>query len=140
MLSFYYQYILVLLCFFSFIIMSFQAYSVLGQRLYLDFAYEISINTIEDDEAISCDPNMNLNFDDTLYEVANSKIEDKFRCTVPFLPAFISNWNQANSLRFVNYLSFHKCADTEEATLNLKKFTSKSESDLNLWIRIKKSE
>ena len=74
-----------------FIIMSFQAYSVLGQRLYLDFAYEISINTIEDSEAISCDPNMNLNFDDTLYEVANSKLEDKFRCTVPFLPPFVSN-------------------------------------------------
>ena len=34
---------------------------------------------------------MNLNFDDTLYEVANSKLEDKFRCTVPFLPPFVSN-------------------------------------------------
>ena len=40
---------------------------------------------------MGCDPNMNLNFDETLYSVANSKLEQKFGCTVPFLPPLISN-------------------------------------------------
>ena len=40
---------------------------------------------------MGCDPSMNLNFDETLYRVANSKLEDKFGCTVPFLPPFTSN-------------------------------------------------
>ena len=68
-----------------------QAYSILGKKLFLDFAYELSINTLEDFEAMSCDSNMNLNFDDTLYKVANSKLENQFSCTVPFLPPFVSN-------------------------------------------------
>ena len=40
---------------------------------------------------MGCDSNMNLNFDETLYSVANSKLENKFGCTVPFLPPFMSN-------------------------------------------------
>ena len=40
---------------------------------------------------MGCDPSMNLDFDATLYRVANSKLEDKFGCTVPFLPPFTSN-------------------------------------------------
>ena len=59
--------------------------------MYLDFVYELSINTLEKYKGMSCDPNMNLNFDDTLYSQANAKLEDKFNCTVPFLPAIMSN-------------------------------------------------
>ena len=40
---------------------------------------------------MGCDSTMNLNFDNTLYKVANSKLENKFGCTVPFLPPFKSN-------------------------------------------------
>ena len=40
---------------------------------------------------MGCDAKMNLDFDDTLYSVANSKLEHKFGCTVPFLPPFLSN-------------------------------------------------
>ena len=40
---------------------------------------------------MGCDSTMNLNFDNTLYSVANSKLENKFGCTVPFLPPFSSN-------------------------------------------------
>ena len=59
--------------------------------MWLDFVYEISINTLENFEGMSCEPNMNLNFDDMLYEKANAKLEDEFNCTVPFLPSIISN-------------------------------------------------
>ena len=69
----------------------FQVYSVIGRRFYLDFAYEISINTLENFEEMSCDPYMNIHFDDALYKAANNKLEDRFRCTVPFLPPLISN-------------------------------------------------
>ena len=34
---------------------------------------------------------MNLMFDDTLYEVANTELERKYNCTIPFLPTIISN-------------------------------------------------
>ena len=34
---------------------------------------------------------MNLNFDDTLYETANKLLEVEFKCTIPFLPIFVSN-------------------------------------------------
>ena len=33
---------------------------------------------------------MNLNFDDTLYKKMNAELDQKFNCTVPFLPAIAS--------------------------------------------------
>ena len=37
-----------------------------------------------------CNPNMNLLFDDTLYEMINAELEQQFNCTVPFLPPITS--------------------------------------------------
>ena len=35
---------------------------------------------------MSCHPEMNLNFDDTVYQIANAKLEQEYNCTIPFLP------------------------------------------------------
>ena len=37
-----------------------------------------------------CDKALDTRFDDTLYERINTKLEDDFNCTVPFLPEFKS--------------------------------------------------
>ena len=34
---------------------------------------------------------MDLKFDNTLYEIANRKLEVEFECTIPFLPIFVSH-------------------------------------------------
>ena len=49
------------------------------------------MNTLEDFEDLACNPNMNVKFDDTLYEVANFELERSHNCTIPFLPIIISN-------------------------------------------------
>ena len=62
-----------------------------GGKVFLDFDYELSINTLEDSEKMSCNPEMNLNFDDTVYEIANADLERRYNCTIPFLPTISSN-------------------------------------------------
>ena len=49
------------------------------------------MNTLEDFEDLACNPNLNLKFDDTLYHIANAELERRYNCTIPFLPAIISN-------------------------------------------------
>ena len=49
------------------------------------------INTIEDDERRPCAPELNKNFDETLYKMANADLEKLYQCTIPFLPAIVSN-------------------------------------------------
>ena len=39
---------------------------------------------------MTCDENMNTQFDNTLYERINERLEQEFNCTVPFLPAIKS--------------------------------------------------
>lgn len=50
---------------------------------------------------MSCDPHMNIHFDETLYKTADHKLEEKFKCTVPFLPPLISN-NTGNVTKICN--------------------------------------
>ena len=59
--------------------------------MFLDFQYEVVVNKLEDSETRQCKEEMNLKFDDTLYEMANKKLEDEYNCTIPFLPPFVSN-------------------------------------------------
>ena len=35
---------------------------------------------------MSCNNNMNLNFDQTVYDIANAELEKHYNCTIPFLP------------------------------------------------------
>ena len=59
--------------------------------MFLDFDYELSINTLSNSKVMSCSNNMNLNFDQTVYDNANFELEKRYNCTIPFLPNFISN-------------------------------------------------
>ena len=40
---------------------------------------------------MSCSPDMDMNFDNMVYEKANAELEKVFNCTIPFLPAISSN-------------------------------------------------
>ena len=63
-----------------------QVYSNIGQKVFIDFVYDLAINTLDQSEEMPCSNNMNDNFDDTLYERINEMLENEFNCTVPFLP------------------------------------------------------
>ena len=53
--------------------------------------YELAVNTLEDNGNMSCDPGMNMKFDENLYSMANSDLEKRYNCTIPFLPEIVSN-------------------------------------------------
>ena len=68
-----------------------QVHSDVGGKVFLDFDYELSINTLWNSELMSCSPAMDKNFDNIVYEKANAELEKTFNCTIPFLPAISSN-------------------------------------------------
>ena len=48
--------------------------------------YDITYNTLFASEEKTCDKEMNTLFDVTLFNRINEDLEEKFNCTVPFLP------------------------------------------------------
>ena len=73
-----------------------KVYSNSGESVFLDFVYDITVNAIfrENTRDLRCDKSLDTTFDATLYERINTKLEDDFNCTVPFLPEFISKYSQ----------------------------------------------
>ena len=66
---------------------------MLGEKLFLDFFYEVTLNTLGDTEAYQCDPEMNLKYDYEFYNLVATKNEKEFNCTVPFHPPTTSKRN-----------------------------------------------
>ena len=54
--------------------------------MFVDFHYEIAINALQQSDNKPCDPLLNLQFDDNLYQVANEELGKLNNCTIPFLP------------------------------------------------------
>ena len=54
--------------------------------MFVDFHYEIAINALQQSDNTPCDPLLNLQFDDNLYQVANKELGKLNNCTIPFLP------------------------------------------------------
>ena len=54
--------------------------------VFLDFAYEITANTLGNFEKHSCNSVMNYNYDDIFYDKIAKDNEQKFNCSVPFHP------------------------------------------------------
>ena len=71
--------------------MPFQVHSNVGEKIFFDVDYAISINTLWNSELMSCSPDMNKNFDNIVYDNAISESEKTFNCTIPFLPVIRSN-------------------------------------------------
>ena len=40
---------------------------------------------------MSCDKEMNFEFDSNVHEIANAELERQYNCTIPFLPSIASN-------------------------------------------------
>ena len=59
---------------------------MLGEKLFLDFFYEVTLNTLGDTEAYQCDPEMNLKYDYEFYNLVATTNEKEFNCTIPFHP------------------------------------------------------
>ena len=51
---------------------------------------QISINSLEDNEQYSCNPDKNKNYDYSFYDIVANENEKKFNCTVPFHPPTLS--------------------------------------------------
>ena len=68
-----------------------QAYSKLGHKMFWDFHYEVSVNTLGQMKKHSCNPHMNQNYDDEFYHMIALENEAMFKCSVPFHPKTISN-------------------------------------------------
>ena len=63
----------------------------IGYKVFVDIDYELSVNTLGGKNflsagKISCNDDMTRNFDDMLYENANKELEQKYGCSIPFLP------------------------------------------------------
>ena len=60
--------------------------SNVGEKVFLEVDYEITINTLWDSELMSCSPDRDNDFDNIVYDKANAKLENTFNCTIPFIP------------------------------------------------------
>ena len=69
----------------------FQVYSHIGEKVFLEVDYEITINTLWNSEQMSCSPDKDKNFDNIVYGKANAELEKTFNCTIPFIPSINSN-------------------------------------------------
>ena len=64
-------------------------YGVEKKNLFIDLAYEITVNTLGDQgTSRTCENDMDTNFDDCLMEKANERLIKKWDCTVPYIPLF----------------------------------------------------
>ena len=63
--------------------------------MFIDFHYEVAINALQQSDIKSCDPLLDLQFDDNLYQVANKELVKLNNCTIPFLPINTRNLTQA---------------------------------------------
>ena len=68
-----------------------QAYSQVGQKIYLDFRYEISVNKLFKENNHLCNIHMNQNYDTEIYKMVANKNEESLNCSVPFHPPTKSN-------------------------------------------------
>ena len=59
--------------------------------MFLDFHYEVSVNTLGQMKKHSCNPHMNQKYDDEFYYMIALENEAMFNCSVPFHPKTISN-------------------------------------------------
>ena len=67
-----------------------QGIARLGQRVYLDFTHDLSVNTIGDTDGHLCNPEYNIQFDDKWYEYIATENDKRFGCSVPWHPRFLS--------------------------------------------------
>ena len=63
-----------------------KAFSNLGERVYLDFTHELSINKIGHLKKHQCTPETNLHYDKIFYKEIAIENQKKFGCSVPFHP------------------------------------------------------
>ena len=58
----------------------------MGQKVFLDFLYDVSVNTLGELDQHSCNPDMNHNYDMIFYDMVAHENERQFNCSVPFHP------------------------------------------------------
>ena len=86
-----------------------------GYKVFVDIDYELSVNTLGGKNflsagKISCNDDITKTFDDLLYENANKELEEKYGCSIPFLP-------QSKSMATGEILDICKSAETGQLAL-----------------------
>ena len=87
----------------------------IGYKVFVDIDYELSVNTLGGKNflsagKISCNDDITKTFDDLLYENANKELEEKYGCSIPFLP-------QSKSMATGEILEICKSAETGQLAL-----------------------
>ena len=87
----------------------------IGYKVFVDIDYELSVNTLGGKNflsagKISCNDDITKTFDDFLYENANKELEEKYGCSIPFLP-------QSKSMATGEILEICKSAETGQLAL-----------------------
>ena len=72
-----------------------QASIKLGQRVYLELAHELLINTIGHHKDHQCNPDIGSNLDNITYKKIANENEMKYGCSVPFHPLIYSELTKA---------------------------------------------
>ena len=98
----------------------FQGISRLGQRVFLDFTHELSINTIGDLEGHQCNPKLNLNFDDVWYKHVATENDKMIGCSVPWHTSYFSESNEKIEI----------CTDSIEGRNALKIFSDAKDAPI----------
>ena len=87
----------------------------IGYKVFVDIDYELSVNTLGGKNflsagKISCNDDITKTFDDFLYENGNKELEEKYGCSIPFLP-------QSKSMATGEILEICKSAETGQLAL-----------------------
>ena len=92
-----------------------KAYTNLGQRVYLDFTHELSINTLGHEKEHECNPNWNRNYDSICYNSLARENKNVLGCSVPFHPPLSSDLQQHDADICANLTSGKKAMDNYDA-------------------------
>ena len=66
----------------------FQIGGNIKEYLFIDLTYEVTIDTLESESELACNPNMNEHLDECLYRGIDKNLTDSFGCTIPYLPNY----------------------------------------------------
>jgi len=81
---------------------------VLGEKLFINMAYEIDEDSLGQGSSLPCEKNLDFEYDACLYKGANRHFLSIFGCTVPYLPGKdqTCNLNEHNATKIYDQYDY----------------------------------